>query len=271
VSAAVPGPPGGPDLRSWAPPPFEVHPAPVVPAEVVALHLDARASVRRGLGASGWRNAGAGPFIVGVAGGVAAGKSWFAEELRGALGGRRVEVISTDGFLYSNADLAARGLAARKGFPESYDRELAMNVLQRVAAGDREVAVPRYSHRSYDIEGPPHVIGEVEVLIVEGVVALQPPVADFCSLRIYLDADEPDVRGWFVERFVQLVENAQDDFYAQWAGMRADEVRRLATMVWEQVNLPNLVAHILPTRWTADLVVRKAADHSVAALAVRLR
>jgi type I pantothenate kinase len=254
-----------------APPPFEVRSTGLGPvADVVRHHLDARGSLRRGLAADGWPRAGAGPFVIGLAGSVAGGKSRVAAELCELVGDARVDVLSTDGFLFPNATLTARGLAARKGFPESYDAELATDVLRRIAVGERKVPVPRYSHRSYDIDGPPQVVDQPDVLVVEGVNALQPPIADFCSIRVYLDADEADLRRWYVDRFLELVEEAEG-FFAQWKGMPVDDVRRLATTVWEHVNLPNLTEHILPTRWTADVVVRKAADHSVAAVAVRVR
>jgi type I pantothenate kinase len=237
--------------------------------DVLTAHLEAREALRRGLHAGGWETAGGGPLIIGVAGSVAAGKSTCAEELCARLPGR-VGVISTDGFLYPNAELAARGLLARKGFPESYNRQLVDGVLSRIASGAPEVEVPTYSHHTYDIEGPPTVVRRPDVLIVEGVVALQAPIADYCSTRVYIDADEADLRRWYVERFVVWAGEGVG-FYAQWAGMPADEVRQLATMVWEHVNLPNLTEHILPTRWTADVVVRMGADHNEAAVAVRVR
>jgi type I pantothenate kinase len=238
--------------------------------EVIGLHLSARSDLVRRLRAAEWADVGRGPHVIGLAGGVAAGKSQFAREVADHLPGVRVEIISTDGFLLPNATLAARGLAARKGFPESYDHELATDVLQAIATGAGDVPVPRYSHRTYDIEGPPQVVSDPDVLIVEGITALQRPIAGFCSLRVYLDADEADLRRWYVERFVRLAEEG-DGFYAQWAGVPAEEVRSLATMVWQHVNLPNLTDHILPTRWDADVVVRKAADHSIAAVAVGVR
>jgi type I pantothenate kinase len=240
----------------WAPPPFEVEDAPALSAAAaIAAHA---APLCRGR------------LLIGLAGGVAAGKSRCASELVGLLEGRRVDVISTDGFLFPNATLDARGLSGRKGFPESYDTELAADVLARLASGEDEVEVPRYSHRTYDITGTPQVVSRADVVIVEGVMALQPPIATFCGLRAFLDAEEADMRRWYVSRFVALVEEGEG-FYSQWAGMPADDIGRLATAVWEHVNLPNLVEHILPTRWTADVVVRKAGDHSVSAVAVRPR
>jgi type I pantothenate kinase len=247
-------------MTAWAPPPFEVHEGSTAAlTEIVRQRLDARATSVP---------APTGPFVIGVAGGVAAGKSTFAGELGEQVGG--AQVIGTDGFLFPNTTLNARGLLSRKGFPESYDTELAADVLRRITEGQTDVAIPRYSHTTYDIDGPPQVVRQPNVLVVEGVNALQPPFAGYSSLRIYLDADEPDLRRWYADRFVALVQQGEG-FYARWTGVPEDEVRSLATMTWEYVNLPNLTEHILPTRWTADVVVRKAADHTIAAIAVRPR
>ena len=217
-----------------------------------------------------------GPLLVAVAGSVAAGKSTLAAALAAALAahpdGPVVEVVSTDGFLYPNAALAARGLLARKGFPETYDHGLIADVLGRVARGARDIAVPRYSHRTYDRAGPPQVLHQPDVVIVEGIHALAPPVADLCTVLVYLDAAPDDLRSWFVTRFTGLVAAAHDDpgsFFAGWTAMSDDDVRHLAAAVWEQVNLVNLVEHILPTRWQADIVLRKGADHAVTHVATR--
>jgi type I pantothenate kinase len=245
-------------------------------AEVVGVHLDARTDLHRRL-----TDAGApvnGPFIVALAGGVASGKSTCAAALADLLGARPghpdVAVVSTDGFLLSNAALGARGLATRKGFPETYDRELIADVLGRIALGHGDVEVPHYSHRTYDVDGRTQVLGRPDVVIVEGINALAPVVSDFCSLLVYLDASEADLRAWFVDRFKTLVDEAADDpgsFFARWAGMRAEEVRSLAVAVWEHVNLVNLDEHILPMRWRADIVLRKGPDHALTHAAVRLR
>jgi type I pantothenate kinase len=245
-------------------------------ADVVGFHLDARTDLRRRLRDTGV--AVGGPFIVGLAGGVASGKSTCAAALADLLTVRPddpdVAVVSTDGFLLSNAALGARGLATRKGFPETYDRELIADVLGRIALGHGGVEVPRYSHRAYDVDGRPQILDRPDVVIVEGINALAPVVADFCALLVYLDASEGDLRAWFVDRFKTLVSEAADDpgsFFAGWAGMEPEEVRGLAVSVWEHVNLVNLEEHILPTRWRADIVLRKGPDHALTHAAVRLR
>ena len=251
---------------------------------VVGLHVDAHGRLGARLSAVGL-GARTGPLVIGLAGSVAAGKSTFATALAALLSARpdrpSVEVLSTDGFLLANRVLAPRGLLARKGFPETYDHELVARVLGALAAGAPEVAVPRYSHDVYDVAGDPQVLSRPDIVILEGVNTLAPgrpgaPVepADFCALRIYLDAAEPDLRAWYVERFVALIDEARGrptSFFAQWASLDASAARALAASVWEQVNLVNLTEHILPTRWRADLVLRKDADHAVAEVAVRHR
>jgi type I pantothenate kinase len=212
------------------------------------------------------------PVLFGVAGGVAAGKSTTAEALRRHLeaSGCTVQLLATDAFLWPNDELERRGLTMRKGFPESYDVERLVAVLQDLRAG-HAVEVPVYSHRTYD-----RVPGQVQrldpatdVVVVEGVNVLQPEVAAELSASVYVDADEGDAHTWFLRRFLELCEAARDDpssFYAP-LGALGDEIRRtVADAAWEGVNAVNLREHIAPTRARATWVLRKGPDHTVRSL-----
>lgn len=210
-----------------------------------------------------------GPSVVGLAGPVAVGKSTVAAELSDALWGKgmRVRVLTTDAYLLPNAILAERGLEWRKGFPESFDADALADTLRRIKAGAWPVRVPVYSHAVYDIvPGRTDTIDEADVVIVEGVVALQPPAVDVLDVAIYIDADEAHVRQWFVARFVELTETARTDptsFYAPFASMPPDALRGLAEATWDGINAVNLHEHIAPSRARAAFVVRKGADHAV--------
>jgi type I pantothenate kinase len=246
-------------------------------AHVIGLHVDNRLELRRHLAAAGMPGGAVGPFIIGLAGSVAAGKTVFARTLAALLSARadrpRVRVLSTDGFLYPNAVLEPRGRVGFKGFPDTYDNGLFERVLGGLALADPSVGVPAYSHELYDVVGPPVPIGPADIVILEGVNALGQP-ADYCSLRLFLDAEESDVRAWYVARFLALIEDARSrptSFFAQWTELSPPEAHSLAVAVWEAVNLVNLNEHILPTRWRADFVLRKGADHRVRAVAVRNR
>jgi type I pantothenate kinase len=203
--------------------------------------------------------------VVTVAGPVAVGKSTIAAALADLLEGRghTVAVVATDGFLWPNAVLEARDLLARKGFPETYDLDRLQRVVDAARAGEPTLEVPVYSHERYDVVDEPLVLDRPDVLVVEGVVALQ---RRFGDLAVYVDAAVEDVEGWYVARFQDLVEAARHDpasFYRGWTDLDPEAVAELARGVWSAVNLPNLVEHIEPTRARADAVVRKGPDHAI--------
>lgn len=202
------------------------------------------------------------PFIVGITGSVAVGKSAFAAALAAVLP-PHVEVAGTDGFLFPNQVLDARRLTMRKGFPESFDTDALAAALARARIGP--VTFPGYSHVTYDvdaalarrIEGP-------DVLIVEGLGL--GPHRDALDALIYLDADEADLEAWFVARFLGLWADAEYDatsFYARFRGLDRSGAAELARSVWTAINLPNLRDYISPQRDLADLVVRKGPDHEI--------
>jgi type I pantothenate kinase len=212
------------------------------------------------------------PALVGISGGVGAGKSTLAGELRDVLraAGARVEVLGTDSFLLPNEQLAARGLLMRKGFPESFDTGLMLRSLRAVRAGELPLAVPVYCHSTYDrVPGEEQAIPPADTVLLEGVNALQEPAARLLDLAVYIDVPEPVMRAWYVERFLRYCEEAERDtgsFYRAFAGLTVAERAYAAEQVWEQVNLPNLVEHILPSRDRATLVVEKDRDHKMTAL-----
>ncbi len=208
------------------------------------------------------------PLLVGIAGPVAVGKTTIVRALADGLAApqRRIQVVSTDAFLLPNVELHARGLSMRKGFPESYDAETMRAALQQLRAG-HVAAVPVYSHDVYDVlPDVRETVGPAEMIFVEGIVALQPPAVDELDLALYVDAAEADVRGWFVERFLRLTAAAVDEpasFYHPFAQFSAEQLRDIASATWDTINAPNLHDHIAPSAARADVVVRKAADHSI--------
>nr|BFF15393.1 hypothetical protein GCM10025699_66960 [Microbacterium flavescens] len=221
--------------------------------------------------------------MIGVAGSVAVGKSTVARLLRELLSRwddtPRVELVTTDGFLYPNAELERRGIMDRKGFPESYDRRHLLRFVSQVKSGAEEVRAPFYSHTSYDIMPSAEVVvRRPDILIVEGLNVLQPPLAgrlalsDLFDFTVYVDARTGDIENWFVERFLALQKGAftqERSYFHRFADMDETEARRFASGIWRSVNEPNLVENVLPTRSRATLVLRKAADHKVSSVLLR--
>ncbi len=209
--------------------------------------------------------------VVGIAGGVAAGKTRLADDVRDALTGLRVEVVATDGFLFPNAELARRTLGSRKGFPETYDADRLRGFLQAVRAGELPQAVPSYSHDTYDVSDTARVVEPLDVLIIEGVNVLT-TVADLLDVGVYLDAAEADLEAWYRDRFVALCAAGRDDptsFYRAFADLDPEAIAALATRVSRAVNQVNLREHIAPSRDLATCVIVKGADHALLRVTMR--
>jgi type I pantothenate kinase len=228
------------------------------------------------------------PFVIGVAGSVAVGKSTTARLLQSLLtagpGNPRVALVTTDGFLLPNAVLEERGLLGRKGFPESYDRRALVRFLAEVKSGRAEVDAPVYDHQAYDIvPGGRQVVDRPDILVLEGLNVLQagrradgttPEVflSDFFDFSVYVDAAEADIQQWYVDRFLTLRRTAFADtsaYFHRFAGLSDDEARATAQGIWAAINGPNLRTNIAPTRSRARLVLQKAGDHSVRRILVR--
>jgi type I pantothenate kinase len=228
------------------------------------------------------------PFVIGVAGSVAVGKSTTARVLQALLARwpnvPKVDLITTDGFLYPNAVLAREGLMEKKGFPESYDLPALLRFLTDVKAGRRPARAPVYSHLIYDVLPNKWVeIDRPDLLIVEGLNVLQtgrlpkdgkaiPFVSDFFDFSVYLDADEDVLKSWYVDRFLALRETAFRDpksYFHRYSNLSDEEAAETASSIWERINLVNLHENILPTRQRADLILKKVESHAVKQVALR--
>ena len=241
-------------------------------------------ATQRFLGAEGGKV----PYIIGVAGSVAAGKSTLARVMRALLARwpntPRVELVTTDGFLFPNAVLERDGLMAKKGFPESYDGQALLRFLSDVKAGRRAVAAPVYSHLTYDIVPDESVVVDrPDILIVEGLNVLIPNrrgrdgrlsafVSDFFDFSVYLDADAADLERWYVARFTSLRETSFRDprsYFRKYADLSDAEAEARARQIWRDINLANLHENVLPTRQRASLVLTKGRNHSVETVELR--
>ena len=228
------------------------------------------------------------PFIIGVAGSVSVGKSTTARLLRALLArwpaSPKVDLVTTDGFLYPNSVLEAEGMMRKKGFPESYDRTALIQFLTDIKAGKRNVRAPVYSHFYYDVMPDEGVtIDQPDILILEGLNVLQtgilpkdgkeiPFVSDFFDFSIYIDADEHMLHRWYMERFMRLRETAFRDpgsYFHRYSMIEEEEAHTIANDLWTSINLVNLRDNIFPTRPRADLVLSKDESHAISTVLLR--
>jgi type I pantothenate kinase len=222
------------------------------------------------------------PFIIGIAGSVAVGKSTISRVMQELLARwpehPQVELVTTDGFLHPNSVLMERGLMEKKGFPESYDRRSLLDFVARSKAGEEHLEVPVYSHFAYDVlPGETRIISRPDILILEGLNVLQAResgavVSDYFDFSIFVDADVEAIKRWYVQRFITLRDTAfaqPDAYFHRYAGLSDEEAEAVASDIWTRINEVNLLENILPTRERASLILRKDFDHSIER--VRLR